>query len=326
VFNRPCNMSENLKTNQEKWIDEQSNAEFDPKTLRQIWNSTEGCRAGYEPDVESGFKALRTKLHSRQHPPRRHQIPGLSITPLRTVAAAAAVLLLTATFVFRSFYRETADLLVSAAADHGIESIKLEDGSSITLNQGASISYPERFSGKERKIMLEGEAFFKVEKDAGRKFVVETNQLKVEVLGTSFGVMDSKQSRVTEVYVHSGKVAVGIKGSAARIELSAGEKLRYEENARKAMVDKQDLANTLGWKHGVLRFSNARLPEIFDVIERQFGQHFEIESEELSDCPFTLIIEKDKLEESLSAISKLCPIQFKEASQGHFTVSGECCK
>lgn len=293
--------------------------------LRHIWQSTDGYRSDYQADANHGINALRAKLLQGQQPLRR--LPGYgSRKIILSIAAAAAVLLLTAAFLYRSWnWTEPGDLVLSAEGND-TESIELADGSDVTLKQGSSITYPRHFSEKERKVKLQGEAFFSVERDSGKKFIVETDYLKVEVLGTSFGVLDSRLSRSTEVYVHSGKVAVTIKGSDARIELSAGEKLHYDENAKKAALDRQGLDNTLGWKHGVLRFSNARLPEIFDVIERQFGPQFEISGQELFDCPFTLTIEKDKLEESFSAISKLCPIQFMEASPGHYLVSGECCK
>ena len=66
--------------------------------------------------------------------------------------------------------------------------ITLSDGSRVMLNAESSLDFPERFTGEDREIYLEGEAYFEVVNDADRRFRVYAEEAMIEVLGTSFNV------------------------------------------------------------------------------------------------------------------------------------------
>mgnify|MGYP001472807545 FL=1 len=64
--------------------------------------------------------------------------------------------------------------------------VKLPDGSTVKLNSGSSITYPEMFLDDRREVVLKGEGFFDVKKNQKQPFIVMANKAKVKVLGTSF--------------------------------------------------------------------------------------------------------------------------------------------
>lgn len=66
--------------------------------------------------------------------------------------------------------------------------VTLPDQTEIVLNRYSSLTYPERFRGKDRKVQLQGEAYFEVSKDAAHPFKVEAGAIIVQVLGTHFNV------------------------------------------------------------------------------------------------------------------------------------------
>lgn len=91
----------------------------------------------------------------------------------------------------------------------------LADGSVVYMNSASRLKYPVRFTGGERLVELEGEAYFEVTKNEAHPFVVRTKRLDVTVLGTGFNVMAYRKDARTEVTLVNGKVDV-TSGKSAR--------------------------------------------------------------------------------------------------------------
>jgi ferric-dicitrate binding protein FerR (iron transport regulator) len=149
-----------------------------------------------------------------------------------TLAAAALVALIAgAGYFFRLLSRDrTAGRHAMAQADRAPDvapgggtmreavtalrerkTIPLPDGTQVSLEQGSTLDYPDRFSDKTREIYLNGEAFFEVKKEEGRPFIVHSRFLRITVLGTSFNV-DTNGADEERVVVVSGSVKVQVSG------------------------------------------------------------------------------------------------------------------
>lgn len=98
----------------------------------------------------------------------------------------------------------------------------LEDGSVVYLAQESTIQYPEHFAADKREVNLQGEAFFDVAGNSGQTFTVETDKVRVEVLGTAFDVR-SKENIPFSLSVQRGKVKVSLKRNGQRVYVKAGE-------------------------------------------------------------------------------------------------------
>ncbi|RPE05425.1 DUF4974 domain-containing protein [Chitinophaga lutea] len=104
--------------------------------------------------------------------------------------------------------------------------IKLADGTSVWLNADSELKYPLRFKGGTREVHLKGEAFFDVAPDASKPFIVHTETMHINVLGTSFNVKAYPGDHVSEATLISGVVEVQLKNQAdKRIRLKPAEKL-----------------------------------------------------------------------------------------------------
>lgn len=101
-------------------------------------------------------------------------------------------------------------------------SIALGDGTTVKLNSKSRITYPALFTGKERRVYLEGEAMFEVAHDASQPFIVETYACDVEVCGTRFNVNADKDAQEFSTALFEGSVAVTNKMN--------NEKIRMEPN------------------------------------------------------------------------------------------------
>ena len=131
--------------------------------------------------------------------------------------------------------------IVSIASINEVKKDTLPDGSVATLNKYSEISYPKKFKGNTRKVKLKGEAFFNVQPDKEKPFIIDVNDVQVKVVGTSFNIRSSNGT--TEVIVETGIVQVAKGGKT--IELKAGERISLEaaDTAAKKEVSGDKLYN-----------------------------------------------------------------------------------
>ena len=97
--------------------------------------------------------------------------------------------------------------------------VRLPDGSSVMLNHYSSLSYPEKFQSDKREVELNGEAYFEVSKDPKHPFIVQTETIDVQVLGTHFNVDAYHDNLDVKTTLLSGSVAVSNKSNSVRMIL-----------------------------------------------------------------------------------------------------------
>ncbi|MCG8308713.1 MAG: FecR domain-containing protein [Cytophagales bacterium] len=147
--------------------------------------------------------------------------------------------------------------------------ITLPDGSKVKLNSNSTISYPREFF-KNRRIELEGEAFFSVVRDETSPFVVQTEHFQTEVLGTSFNI-NAYRHADAKVSVAEGKVKV----SSVHGEKNPQYKILVKEEAveirEKEIKASEFNLDEMLWKDGILVFSNESIQTISSKIQRWFN-------------------------------------------------------
>lgn len=151
--------------------------------------------------------------------------------------------------------------------------IKLKDGSTVKLNSGSSVIYPEHFGTHSRQINLTGEAYFEVKKNA-LPFIVETENLEVKALGTSFFIQSYPKTDSTTVSLTSGKVMVSEikkKVSVNQLFLDAGQSASY--NLYQNQLIKYNFLDQqlTSWINNIIIFKNANWQEMEQKLEKWFG-------------------------------------------------------
>ena len=86
--------------------------------------------------------------------------------------------------------------------------VKVSDGTRVHLNCETEFRYPVKFAAGERRVYLDGEAFFEVEKAKGWPFIVETDRMHVRVTGTKFNVKSYRSEEVVHTTLVQGTVKV----------------------------------------------------------------------------------------------------------------------
>lgn len=147
---------------------------------------------------------------------------------------------------------------------------KLPDGSLVRLNANSSITFPEEFSDSLREVRLDGHAFFEVEKNQSLPFVVKTDLLRVEVLGTSFDVLAYPDESKQRVALATGEVAVSSENGLREL-LYPLEMLSYSKDKKDLEKQTFDPKKILGWKEGIIHFESTSFSEVFKTLERWYG-------------------------------------------------------
>ncbi len=290
--------------------------------LKRLWEATGSYRKDYHPNEAAGLAALKSRMN--QHQPAK--VVRLSPSKIALRIAAGLALLLIATFFFKNQIGESSSATAVSTPANETKELALEDGSSVTLNQSSQLDYPGAFSKKERKLKLQGEAHFKVNRDENRPFIIETEAGFVKVLGTSFNVRSYPNDGVFEVFVETGKVSVALKTNDKTIELGAGEFLRLDKSTNKAQkgLDKSGTSNA--WRTGAISFREQTIPAVLTGMERLYGVKMDLKNEQPNNCLQTLSLEKGKMEEAIEALKTSCPkLKFAKNDVG-YVVTGVCCQ
>ena len=185
----------------------------------------------------------------------------------------------------------------------------LEDGSRVWANSETVLRYPVRFSGGERLVRLEGEAYFEVAKDAERPFCVETEKGKIYVLGTGFNVMAYPEEMEAAVTLVHGKV--GVQTDHRQQILQPDEQYVYQTTTRRGTVRKVDVSQYVDWKDGILNFDSMPLEELTRRLGRWYDVDFFFVAEELKTLKYSGAFKKyNDIRYVLNIIEEITNVQF----------------
>ena len=161
-------------------------------------------------------------------------------------------------------------LLELSTPEGGMYHITLPDGTKVWLNAASSLKYPVRFAQNERKVFVEGEAFFEVTKDASRPFKVRSSGQDIEVLGTSFNVNAYPENTTIRTTLITGKVKLYNDGkSSGPVYLQPGQQSSNDQGNIK--VKQVDTAPFIAWKEGLFYFEETPMEEALQQIGRWYN-------------------------------------------------------
>jgi transmembrane sensor len=191
--------------------------------------------------------------------------------------------------------------------------LQLADGTTVFLNAESSLRFPVAFEGKERRVILEGEGYFEVAKDASRPFVVELKSgREITVLGTRFDVRAYVDEPVESATLLEGSVRVA-SGERSAV-LAVNDRVALQPDGS-LLVTKDDWADaSIAWTRGLFRFRNASLGEVMRQIARWYDVDVEFGGA-VPDVPITASISRNT-----SAWDVLDAL--KEIAGLHYTIEG----
>lgn len=158
---------------------------------------------------------------------------------------------------------------VPAGADYVV---KLSDGTLVRLNCETTFRFPVSFAANERRVYLDGEAFFEVSKMQARPFIVEADQMQVKVTGTSFNVKSYSGEEWGQTTLVSGSVEVSSEqASESPIHLDPSWQYSVNKRTHQVEVKEVDVSLFTGWTDGMFVFKNQRLEEVMGTLARWYS-------------------------------------------------------
>ncbi|HEY4482455.1 MAG TPA: FecR domain-containing protein [Candidatus Brocadiaceae bacterium] len=157
----------------------------------------------------------------------------------------------------------------------------LADGSRVSLNAGSSVTYPITFVGPERKVSITGEAYFEVEHDATKPFIVSKGKTSIEVLGTHFNVNAYDDEADIKVTLLEGSVKVASpnpsKGGAVEtVIIKPGQQAKAGVSGQLSVVTGVDIDEVMAWKNGKFVFGEKA---DIQTIMRQIARWYDVNVE-----------------------------------------------
>lgn len=194
-----------------------------------------------------------------------------------SLSAAAAVLLLVVAMgiLWLNKDRMGSDLLVISTPYGDRQEIVLPDGSKVILNANSTLTYQREWEvGADRRVQLSGEAHFTVTPQPATqaKFIVVTNDLDVQVLGTVFNVHAREQG--TRVTLEEGKVTLQLHNAVEvgkNVEMEPGEQVLFSAQTQEFVAERVDAVAQNSWKDGIITFDGITLGHLGEIIEETFG-------------------------------------------------------
>lgn len=202
---------------------------------------------------------------------------------------AIVTLTLTANYFYEAMALDTNPLLamqtISVPAGQRVN-IALADGTNVWLNAGTTLQYPVVFNKKNRRVILDGEAYFDVVKDKNRPFIVQTDKYNVEVFGTEFNVEAYSDTNGFETTLRSGSVKVeSVSDPEQMLMLKPDHKATLQDG--KLQVAVVDDYNSYRWKEGLICFSKATFASMMKNFEKYYGLTIYINNQNMHKYLFT---------------------------------------
>lgn len=252
-------------------------------TLRKVKTSE-------QPKRKSFFRSVSLK--------RREMMIGIS-----AVAATLVLALGIGLWLFPSSGDSQLTVITTAFAEQ--RTVSLPDGSTVELNANSSISFQEEWNDEEnRKVWLNGEAFFHVTKKqkTGQKFCVLTDDLVVEVLGTSFNVNTHHEE--TKVFLEEGKVKLNLEEASEPILMEPGELVSYSQKTKKTVKRNTSEEEPSSWRDGFVLLEDSSLKEILQKINEIYGLDYRIAKDASIKANMTIPIPIDNYETMISVFEE----------------------
>lgn len=190
----------------------------------------------------------------------------------------------------------------------------LPDGSRAWLNAGSSLRFPTAFQGKERTVRLTGEGYFEIAPDKDKPFTVTVNDMRVNVLGTSFNIHAYEDESIVTTTLVEGRVRVTREQSSVLLRPGQQAVLNGSSPAPAIRVGEADMDAALAWKNGLFEFSSADMRTVMLELSRWY----DVETSFTGKMPgwhFSGAIERDI---PLSKVLKML-----ESNDVHFTMEGK---
>jgi ferric-dicitrate binding protein FerR (iron transport regulator) len=245
--------------------------------------------------------------------------------------AAAAVIVLSSAMAYYMYPAHKKMPVRDQAAGNNlsknyIRNITLPDGSTVVLQAGSTLDFPAKFGDSSREVSLSGEAYFDIEHDNGRPFIIHTGTVSTTVLGTAFNIKAFSGQKKIVISVTYGKVKVEDAHRLLAV-LTPDQQLNYQPSDAVSSQQNVD-ANKLvtDWTRQDMVFEESTFAEVAEVLKKRYAATIRFDNTDLLKCPIHASFKgTEKLENVLNVVCKVQGAIYRMNAGGTIVISGKGC-
>ncbi len=185
----------------------------------------------------------------------------------------------------------------------------LADGTMVWLNSSSRLTFPTRFTGDAREVLVEGEVYFGVQHDESKPFIVRVNDVSVRVLGTEFCISAYPENEGVMTTLVRG--AVQVTSGNNQVVLKPGYQAVVDQYSGAISQRAVELSLYTSWVRGIFEYENMELNDIMVQLARWYDVQFTFSASECKERRFTGVIRKyEDLNDVLDMIEKTTNVKF----------------
>jgi len=262
-----------------------------------------------DPETKGQWLRLQRTIEQDEMkaiPARARLVPRLALGAAVVAIAAAAF------YLYTSSPQPAPETFATQTGEQ--KEIVLGDGSQVTLNYSTELVASAQRPDKPRRVSLTGEAYFRVQ-HAGIPFIVSTQGVEVEVVGTEFDVRE--RNGAVEIGVIRGTVAVRVvkDGKDSTILLTQHQMGLCPQNGFPMRLEDISSLEYPGWMHSKLLLDKTSFLEACRELEMRFGVTITVHDQILREKVITGILDARTAESGLAALCELTGNKFTHAGK-----------
>ncbi|MFA7492613.1 MAG: FecR domain-containing protein [Proteiniphilum sp.] len=277
---------------------------------KSLYDLSENLRKQKEIDTTEAWDRLSHRIMFL-----KFRVKAWNIT--RTAAAILLPLFLLHQYVVHPMLNTAQLEMVTLASAPGmVTKVVLSDGSEVWLNAQSELTYPQKFTGKERIVQVSGEAYFKVAADKKNRFnVVMPDDIVVSAYGTEFNINAYSDEPGYHVTLTRGNIEVEAARSMKKEMLMVGQKAVLNPQTGEMNVIEADTYVETVWKEGKMVFRREKLETIAQKLAHKFGVVIRLEGDTLKEYEYTATFTDETLEDILDLLKRSAPITYSISQQ-----------
>jgi ferric-dicitrate binding protein FerR (iron transport regulator) len=286
--------------------------------MQKVWDLAEQNKNLLKINVNNEWKIFEQKLEDN-----KKEKTIKKIGPVKMMLRIAAVFLLLVG-ISTGVYLLT-DTKQTLIAETEPKTYTLPDKSEIILNKDSKVTYKNNYGTEKRGVVLKGDAYFDVEANKDKPFIVETKNVIIEVVGTAFYVNAGLEDESVSVIVEEGSVAMYPKGKEQeKIILNKGDKGTFTKDKQKLEKARNLDVNFLSWKTKKIMFRNKKLSSVVAKLNHVYDAHIKIANTSAKNCRITVSFDDQSLDAILKVLESTLDITIKKYEE-KIIIKGKGC-
>ena len=304
-------LDEDRNTELQSWLQNPENQRVYDSLKRFHADNRQKLRT-VEPDGEYLWKRLQYGVGMKR------RLRKAVIVSASSVAAIFLIIISASLFISRKTV-SAVDALVSIESVSGKSKAVLPDGTVVWLNGRSSIGYDKKkFGRRDRIVNLCGEAFFEVEKNTSKPFMVNSGGLTVTVTGTKFNVEETEKE--VNVSLKEGSVDLSV-SDGQKLSMQAGQKAGYDRVSGRLMMLEGQVASDICWAKESLAFNGNTLGYVCRYLSSWYGVTITLDPKLHENFAYTFTVVDEPLEEILRIMAEINPIKYTRQDDGSWFLS-----